>query len=337
MISALKSTRRAQRLLRWYPLAWRERYGAEFVDLMEQEIAEMPRSFKRSRNIIHRGLVTRLREVGLASSTLNPDDQPRAAIATVFVVSAIFMALALNFWSIAMLTWNANWRAPASLAVTLWTGAITVLAVIVFGLVLVAFGAFLWSAVKRVVKGQARGIVGPLTLIMSSLIFLVFSIRSTLRFVIARGGIDWTHPGQAVKQLAGTTHALTSTILWIWTSPRESVALGSNIVYGMIPVVLVVLSFSVAVLVRRTDFSVAVIRWGRFVLMLLVFAMVLFIIAYFGLIASGTQILGSVFGQPLSYPPLVIEFGVMTLMAALGIQTAGRLLRDSDLLSTNIT
>lgn len=30
--SNLDDTRRALRLLRWYPTAWRERYGEEFVD-----------------------------------------------------------------------------------------------------------------------------------------------------------------------------------------------------------------------------------------------------------------------------------------------------------------
>lgn len=329
-------TKRSSRLLRWYPSAWRERYGEEFIDLMEQEIAEVPHNVRRTRNIIYRGCVARLREVGLASSPLNSDDQPRTAIATVFVVSTIFVALALNFWSIAMLNWNAVWRTPASTAVTLWTGAITVISVVVIGLVASIFCALLWSAFKRIVKGQFKGLAAPLSVILSSVVFLGFSLRGTLRYVIARGGIDWNQPGQAIKQLAGATHALTSTILWIWMSPRESLALGSNVITGLIPVAAFISSLAVAMLVRRAGFSIAATRSGRIVLLLLSAAMVLFVVAYVGLIASSSQILGSVFGQPLSYPPFVIEFGVMTLMAAIGFKTALRLIGNRVLLSTDI-
>jgi hypothetical protein len=337
MTDILKSSQRAKRLLRWYPKIWRQRYGGEFIDLMEQEIAEKPRSFKRANNIIYRGLVARYRELGLAQSPLNSNDQPRASIATVVVVSTIFIALALNFWSISILNWNAQWRNPASVAITLWTGAVTIFGVIVIGLVVAIFCALLWSAMKRVVKGQPKGVIGPFSVTVSSTIFLVFSIRSTLRFVIARGGIDWLHPGQAIKQLAGTTHALTSTILWIWTNLPKSLTVGANIVYGLIPIALVALAFSVATIVRRTNFTIAATRWGRFVIMVLALAMALFVVAYFGLIASGNQILGSVFGQPLSYPPLVIEFAVMVLMAAFGLQAASRPMKNRGVLSADNT
>jgi hypothetical protein len=331
-----KNARRARRLLLWYPTAWRERYGVEFVDLMEQEFLEIPHSFKRASNIAYKRSVVRLRELGLASSTLNPEDQPRAAIATAVVISTIFTALALSFWSVAMLNWNENWKEPASTATTVWTACTTVIAGFVVGLVVALLCALLWSACKRSVKGRQSGMVAPLSLIATCVIFLGFSIRGTLRFVIARGGIDWIRPGQAIKQLAGATHVLSSNILWIWMSPRESLTVRSNIVYGLIPVALLVLSLSMSVLVRRTDFSVTRVRHGRFVLRLLAPAMALFIVAYFGLIASGSQVLGAAFGQPLSYPPLIIEFGVMTVMAALEIVTVRQLVKNTPSLRIDV-
>ncbi len=55
--------------------------------------------------------------------------------------------------------------------------------------------------------------------------------------------------------------------------------------------------------------------------------MFLFVVAYFGLMASGNQALA--IGQPLSYPPLEIEFGVMMLMAVIGMQVTKSLLRNT--------
>jgi hypothetical protein len=40
-------TPRAQRLLRWYPKAWRDRDGAEFTELLISGIQERPRSARR--------------------------------------------------------------------------------------------------------------------------------------------------------------------------------------------------------------------------------------------------------------------------------------------------
>jgi hypothetical protein len=44
-------SRRARRLMHWYPSRWRERYGEEFAAHMEQEYAEKPRSFRRTFNV----------------------------------------------------------------------------------------------------------------------------------------------------------------------------------------------------------------------------------------------------------------------------------------------
>jgi hypothetical protein len=328
MSDDIELARRAYRLLSWYPHAWRQRYGAEFVDLMEQEFAENPHNLRRSSNIVLKGTVARLRELGLVAAPLNSGDQSRPIIATVFAVAAVYLALALNFWSVAMLDWNGDWRDPASTAVTIWTGAVTVFAGIVVVIVAANVVVLLWSAVRDVTKRYNAKIRGPLVLIFSSILFLGFALRSPVRFIVARGGIVWLHPGQAIKQVAGVVQALSTMILWIWMSPRESLTLGINVVYGLIPVALLVLSFSVATLIRRSEFSARTTRFVQFELLIVTPAMVLFVISYFGLIASENRVLGSALGQPLSYPPLVIEFGVMTVMAALGLQGAKRLVRN---------
>ena len=51
---------RAARLLRWYPRAWRSRYGEEFAELLVADIEERPRSRSRTADVIRGGLVARL-------------------------------------------------------------------------------------------------------------------------------------------------------------------------------------------------------------------------------------------------------------------------------------
>ena len=59
---------RAARLLRWYPRAWRDRYGAEFTELLIADIAERPRSRARTLDVARGGIVARLADVGLAGN-----------------------------------------------------------------------------------------------------------------------------------------------------------------------------------------------------------------------------------------------------------------------------
>jgi hypothetical protein len=44
-------------LLRWYPRAWRARYGEEFTELLLADLAERPRSAARTADVIRGGLV----------------------------------------------------------------------------------------------------------------------------------------------------------------------------------------------------------------------------------------------------------------------------------------
>jgi hypothetical protein len=54
------TTKRARGYLRWYPSAWRERYGEEFMAHLEVELAERPTSIGRTTDIVMHGLFARL-------------------------------------------------------------------------------------------------------------------------------------------------------------------------------------------------------------------------------------------------------------------------------------
>ncbi len=60
----------AARLLRWYPAAWRDRYGDEFAELLIADIEERPRSTARTLDVARGGIVARLADVGLAGFPL---------------------------------------------------------------------------------------------------------------------------------------------------------------------------------------------------------------------------------------------------------------------------
>jgi hypothetical protein len=52
--------RRAGRLVRWYPKAWRRRYGEEFTELLVDDIAERPRSWHRTLDVVRSGLAAQM-------------------------------------------------------------------------------------------------------------------------------------------------------------------------------------------------------------------------------------------------------------------------------------
>jgi len=61
---------RAARLLRWYPSPWRDRYGAEFTELLMADLEERPRSAARTLDVARGGLVARLAGAGLGGCPL---------------------------------------------------------------------------------------------------------------------------------------------------------------------------------------------------------------------------------------------------------------------------
>lgn len=54
-MSRSDAAERAERLLRWYPRAWRERYGDEFAELLIADIEERPHSPVRTRDVTRAG------------------------------------------------------------------------------------------------------------------------------------------------------------------------------------------------------------------------------------------------------------------------------------------
>jgi hypothetical protein len=81
-----EADRRARRLLRWYPRAWRLRYGEEFRELLIADIGERPRSWGRTLDVTRRGLAARVGR--------------RPAVAGLVLVAAFFVCLWIGTYTV---------------------------------------------------------------------------------------------------------------------------------------------------------------------------------------------------------------------------------------------
>lgn len=320
MTSLSSPTRRAERLLKLYPQIWRERYGAEFVDLMEQSIADRPHDAKRTTNIIFKSLKVRLSDLGFAGPNLDNANASRSALSTTTVLATVFAVFALFYWSCTMVSWNSNPKVATSVSVSLWTGAITVST---FILTLTLFGVgiiFLFRALKSTFSRRDKKFRWTLIAVFASSILILNGVHQYIRFTIARGGIQWFQFGQALKQVAGATQWVTQSVIWgpSWTG-------GSTFSEGLLhisaTVAVVVLAFSVAKLIRNSEFSVTATRAGVRATKLLSASMFLFLFS-----CAGWELSGG-YDNSLMAPFTQMEkslFFVIALVAVLSLSTSLR-------------
>ena len=151
-----------QELLRWYPAAWRQRYGEEFAALMEDSLQGQPPTPRFRLSIVRAGLRERGHEAGLLGHGTTEDERVRGgsllvlcAWSAVLVAGGMFANTADNFKKAV----PASSRSLATFAY----GAVVVLAIVgalvVLTGALVALPAFLrflrlggWSSIRRPVR-----------------------------------------------------------------------------------------------------------------------------------------------------------------------------------------
>lgn len=281
MTSLMTPTRRAERLLKLYPQIWRDRYGAEFVDLMEQSIADDAHNTRRTTNIIFKSLKVRVSDLGIMGTPLDGANTSRSALSTTTALATVFTVFALFYWSCTMVSWNSNPNVATSLPVSLWTSAITVSAFIL-SLTLLCVGIyFLVVALKSTVFRREKKFRWTLIVILASMIVVLNGVHQFIRFTIARGGIQWFQFGHALKQVAGATQWVTQSIIWgpSWTG-------GSTFSQGLLhistTIAVLALAFSVAKLIRQSEFSMTATRAGVRITKLLSVGMLCFLFSCVG-------------------------------------------------------
>jgi len=146
----VKPRRSAERLLRCYPPRWRVRYGDELAALVEEELADRPRSIMVRVDVVRGGFVTRLRESGLTGDSVPAAERVRAGVLLVgaawslAVVAGAAVATYAERWAQAAPARARSAPAPAFYAVQV--AAWCAVAAFAAGAVLVA--PALWSRLR---------------------------------------------------------------------------------------------------------------------------------------------------------------------------------------------
>ena len=184
---------RAARLLRWYPRAWRSRYGEEFAELLVADIEERPRSRSRTADVIRGGIVARLGDAGLcdAGRATHPRFPPpgnhrtSASLASLGCCAAVFAGVGGAMWS--QLTTGWQWSAPRTAGVTVAMLAMSAAMLVLVALALLAVLPVAW----RVAAGRAPGLRGPSALFLAGLVVVVVGGRHFGNGWPGTGGHPW--------------------------------------------------------------------------------------------------------------------------------------------------
>jgi hypothetical protein len=259
---------RAACLLRWYPRAWRARYGEEFTELLVADLAERPRSAARTADVIRGGLVARLADAGLCGGAPQVPElacaQARAALASLGCCAAVFLGVGGAIWSQLVIGWQ--WSAPATagtvVAMFVMTGTVLVLAL----LTVLAALPVAWTVGIRLAGGRSRGLAVPAALFLTGLVIMIVGGRHFGNGWPGTGGHPWARAGLAPGGVAAFFWACTLSVSSFWAHPGALAAFPAAELTWMAlsPLALACLVAGAATAVRRAELSPAILRFeGR--------------------------------------------------------------------------
>jgi hypothetical protein len=250
---------RAERLLRWYPPRWRERYGEEFAELLIADLSERPRCWRRDADLMVSGVRARLSGVGLGSGVLY---QPQAALAVVCCALVGFLGCGMSLWS--QLVIGSRWSSSGG-GVAVTTGVVTMsVGVTVLGIVvLLAAAPVIVEVIRAVRRGNARPLLGPALLVGIGLAVLLIGGHQLQAGWPGTGGHPWRLQRWAPGSVASWGWAETLAITTYWAHPASLLALpGSQLAWTLTsPVVLAVTLAGAVRLVRRIDLPAPVLAY----------------------------------------------------------------------------
>lgn len=260
-VSPASAERRARRLTRCYPAAWRARYGEEFTQLLIDDMRERPRSLARTTDVLCTGLLARLTGAGLAGRTRDPVVQMRATLAALGCILAAFSVVGIAMWSQLTIGWQ--WSAPVSPATRtamyvmsgalLCVGILTVLAVALPG----------WAACRAVVRGESRRLLAPMLLVTIGTTVLVIGSHHFARGWPGTGGHPWADHGLVPSQIASLTWAATLWVTSYWAHPGALSSFPAAEIAWMAvsPLALLLVLGGAARIVGRLSLSARVLRY----------------------------------------------------------------------------
>lgn len=96
-----------ERLIWWYPAAWRNRYGAELTALLEDSYADTGVPLRVRAALVRAGLVERVREVDAMGRSTDPGETTRAGALLVLYGWAMFLSAGSMFAK-----FSEHWNSP---------------------------------------------------------------------------------------------------------------------------------------------------------------------------------------------------------------------------------
>ena len=269
----------AERLLRWYPLAWRERYGVEFMELLMEDCAERPHSTSRTADVVANGVMARLSYAGLTGSVLEGTDQARASLAALICSVAAFLTLGVSMWSQLMIGWQ--WSEPDSPGTAVAVVAMTIAVAVFAALALCATLPVVWTVVRAFAQRQAHGLGRPVILIGLGLTILVVGSRHFANGWPGTGGHPWAGQGLVPGGVAAFSWASTLSITSYWVHPTALSTFPLSELCWMLgsPVAMAIVVVGSVKTVRRVHLSEPVLRMEMALAAGAASAMVLFVLA----------------------------------------------------------
>ncbi len=255
MTSPDEAARRAARLLRWYPKAWRSRYGEEFAELLIADIGERPRSRSRTADVVRGGIVARLAGAGLCGGTLEPSAQARASLTSLGWCVAIFMGFGAAMWSQLTIGWQ--WSEPDTVATTVAIVAMSAAMLALVVLALAATAPVLWSAGSRIARRRRPGLLGPMALVVACAVILFAGGRHFGNGWPGTGGHLRAWQGLVPGGVAAFSWASTLSVSSYWAHPSALAGFPAAELAWMAlsPPAMAGLAGGAAALVRRTELS----------------------------------------------------------------------------------
>ena len=250
-----RTARRAARLVRWYPRAWRARYGEEFTELLLADIRERPRSAARTLDVARGGAVARLAGAGLCGFGVRDAAAPdvgghvRASLSSLGCCLAVFLAFGAALSSQLTIGWQ--WSPTASTQAAIATVVTSAMMLALLALGCAAAVPVLCSVAVRAVGSRGRGLAVPSAVLIAATSVLIIGGRHFGNGWPGTGG----HHGLVPAGLSAFEWATSLSVSAYWAHPGALAAFPAAELAWMAvsPLALAAAVTAAATLVRRTE------------------------------------------------------------------------------------
>ena len=338
-----QAARRAARLLRCYPRAWRDRYGDEFTELLISDLEERPRAAARTLDVIRGGALARLAVAGLGGAPIRaiPGAAPGAAsladparrhatasLATLGCGLAVFAWFGAAMWSQLIIGWE--WTAAAGTApvAAFATLGLTVALPALLAIAVLAALPVIVTVARRVVSGRAAGLRWPSAVLAAATAIVFVGGRHFGNGWPGTGGHGGIVPGGVAAFGWATT--LSDSSYWAHQGALFGFPAAEVAWMAVSPLALIAAVAGAVVIVRRLELPLPVLAFEIRLAAAACAVMVVILAGCGGWVATEGQ---SVDGRPsLFHAGLIDVVGIAVLALALAVavqaaRTASRSLR----------